>query len=83
MFFGGFMSMLGNKHVLSVMVSVEFLFLAAIWMASSTVGMCDMTPVLMLLVLGVCEAALMLSVLVRMVRSFGNDLVLSLGVLSC
>nr|QAU54291.1 NADH dehydrogenase subunit 4L [Anadara sp. SS-2018]QDH82324.1 NADH dehydrogenase subunit 4L [Anadara consociata] len=83
MFFGGFLSMLENKHVLSIMVSVEFLFLAAVWVASSTVGIYDMTPILILLVLGVCEAALMLSVLVRMVRGFGNDLVLGLGVLSC
>nr|ALJ11032.1 NADH dehydrogenase subunit 4L [Anadara vellicata] len=83
MFMGGFISLWENKHVLSVMVGVEFLFLSAIMVASCTMGMHDMTPVLVLLVMSVCEAALMLSVLVRMVRSFGNDLVLSLGVLSC
>nr|UVJ66703.1 NADH dehydrogenase subunit 4L [Anadara broughtonii]UVJ66715.1 NADH dehydrogenase subunit 4L [Anadara broughtonii] len=83
MFLGGLISLLGNKHILSAMVSVEVLFLAIICVGSMTIGMQDMTLVLVMLVLSVCEAALMLSVLVRMVRSFGNDFILSLGALKC
>nr|UVJ66751.1 NADH dehydrogenase subunit 4L [Anadara cornea] len=83
MFLSGLFSLLENKHILSVMVSVEVLFLAVICVGSMTFGVQDMTLVLIILVLSVCEAALMLSVLVRMVRSSGNDYILSLGVIKC
>nr|ANQ92705.1 NADH dehydrogenase subunit 4L [Anadara pilula] len=83
LFLGGVISLWENKHVLSVMISVEVLFLVIVWGFSWVLGMEDMTPVLVLLVLSVCEAALMLSVLVRMVRSHGNDLILSLNTSSC
>nr|QDP14167.1 NADH dehydrogenase subunit 4L [Anadara antiquata] len=83
LFLGGFVSLWENKHILSVMVGVELMFLSVICVSGWTIGIHDMTSTLILLVLSVCEAALMVGVLVRIVRGFGNDLVLSLGVLSC
>lgn len=65
------------------MVGVEVLFLAIICVGRITIGMQDITSVLVILVLSVCEAALILRVLVRMVRTFGNDHTSRLGALKC
>jgi len=63
------------------MVRVECLFLGVFCCLSSYIGGFDLVPLLILLVLRVCEAGVILGVLVRLVRRFGNDFVLRLGVL--
>nr|YP_010401074.1 NADH dehydrogenase subunit 4L [Barbatia decussata]UQT66007.1 NADH dehydrogenase subunit 4L [Barbatia decussata] len=80
-----FMISLGvnGLHILSVMITVECLFLSVFLLMTSFLGWFDLVPFLVLLVLSVCEAGIMLGALIRLVRTHGNDYVLSLGVQSC
>nr|YP_009643463.1 NADH dehydrogenase subunit 4L [Euscopus rufipes]APO08893.1 NADH dehydrogenase subunit 4L [Euscopus rufipes] len=75
---------LSYKHLLLTLFSLEYLvlslylmfFVFLLWVG------CELFFVLIFLVFSVCEGALGLGVLVNMIRSYGNDLLSSLSILS-
>nr|YP_011009667.1 NADH dehydrogenase subunit 4L [Hygia bidentata]WPV77659.1 NADH dehydrogenase subunit 4L [Hygia bidentata] len=85
MFFSGLISFsLSRKHLLLTLFSLEYLVLVLflmLFLFLLNYGF-EMYFILFFLVFTVCEGALGLSILVKMVRSHGNDLLSSLSVLS-
>nr|UAM92185.1 NADH dehydrogenase subunit 4L [Geosesarma faustum] len=74
-----------NKHLLNLLLSLEFMMLGIFWLLSlqiSNVGS-EIYFILFFLTLVVCEGALGLSLLVLIVRSHGNDYFKSFNVLEC
>nr|APX40196.1 NADH dehydrogenase subunit 4L [Smaragdina rufimana] len=82
MFFSGLISFsLLRKHLLSMLLSLEFLALSlyfGIFIYMSLIGY-EYFFSLIYLTMSVCEASLGLAILVMMVRSYGNDYILSLN----
>nr|APX39962.1 NADH dehydrogenase subunit 4L [Chilotomina oberthuri] len=82
MFFSGLISFsLLRKHLLMMLLSLEFLALSlyfGIFIYMSLIGY-EYFFSLIYLTMSVCEASLGLAILVMMVRSYGNDYVLSLN----
>nr|WAR51460.1 NADH dehydrogenase subunit 4L [Zemeros flegyas] len=77
-----FMFMIGNmifvskrKHLLIVLMSLEFIVLSIFFLLMMYLSMIDynMYMLMIFLVLTVCEGALGLSILVSMIRTHGND----------
>nr|YP_010615459.1 NADH dehydrogenase subunit 4L [Abisara chela]WAT94129.1 NADH dehydrogenase subunit 4L [Abisara chela] len=77
-----FMFMIGNmifvskrKHLLIVLMSLEFIVLSIYFMMMMYLSMINynMYMLMIFLVLSVCEGALGLSILVSMLRTHGND----------
>nr|YP_010048898.1 NADH dehydrogenase subunit 4L [Paralipsa gularis]QPK77271.1 NADH dehydrogenase subunit 4L [Paralipsa gularis] len=77
-----FMFMIGNmifvskrKHLLIVLLSLEFMVLSIFFFLSIYFLMFDenMYMLMVFLVFSVCEGALGLSILVAMIRTHGND----------
>nr|YP_010507353.1 NADH dehydrogenase subunit 4L [Amphionides reynaudii]UXG18832.1 NADH dehydrogenase subunit 4L [Amphionides reynaudii] len=84
--FFGLMSFVGaRKHLLSTLLSLEFIMLSIFWLLSSMIvqvgGECYF--LLYFLSLAACEGALGLGLLVSVVRSHGSDNFSSFSSLSC
>nr|YP_010891697.1 NADH dehydrogenase subunit 4L [Rhynchocinetes brucei]WJM99852.1 NADH dehydrogenase subunit 4L [Rhynchocinetes brucei] len=78
-----FMSL--RKHLLSTLISLEFIMLITFWMLTSSlssVGL-DVFFVLYFISFVACEGALGLSLLVSIVRSQGNEMMSSFNFLQC
>nr|YP_009116266.1 NADH dehydrogenase subunit 4L [Astacopsis gouldi]AJD22610.1 NADH dehydrogenase subunit 4L [Astacopsis gouldi] len=73
------------KHLLNVLLGLEFMMLSVFGMisVSMTGAGSEVYFVMFFLVLVACEGALGLSLLVSIVRSHGNDYFSSFGVLMC
>nr|YP_004769607.1 NADH dehydrogenase subunit 4L [Oroperipatus sp. DVL-2011]AEK48383.1 NADH dehydrogenase subunit 4L [Oroperipatus sp. DVL-2011] len=71
-------------HLLSMLLSLEFIMLNVFWMMFSWLSYLDKEVYLSLffLTLTACEASLGLSLLVSLIRSHGNDMFSSLSVVS-
>nr|YP_010620300.1 NADH dehydrogenase subunit 4 [Thereuonema tuberculata]WAX37250.1 NADH dehydrogenase subunit 4 [Thereuonema tuberculata] len=86
MIFGGAVMFVSNrKHLLVVLMSIEYLMLG-LFLGLGYVflmGYGDMFFLLVFLVFAACEGSLGLSVLVGIIRSHGNDYFNSLNVLQC
>nr|QXI86566.1 NADH dehydrogenase subunit 4L [Rondeletiola minor] len=69
------------KHILNMMLSFEIMMLGVIFLFLLSWGVCsdDYSLMMVIVVFGVCEASLGLSLLVSMVRAHGNDYVKSLN----
>nr|YP_010988670.1 NADH dehydrogenase subunit 4L [Allanaspides hickmani]WOR80975.1 NADH dehydrogenase subunit 4L [Allanaspides hickmani]WOR80988.1 NADH dehydrogenase subunit 4L [Allanaspides hickmani] len=74
-----------RKHMLSTLLSLEFIMLSIFWIMSvSLVKMSgDIFFILFFLTLSVCEGALGLGLLVLIVRSHGNDCFNNFSILQC
>nr|UCC45944.1 NADH dehydrogenase subunit 4L [Chrysocoris stollii] len=73
-----------RSHLLLVLLSLEFMVLSVFYLMilmMMTFGY-ELYFSLIFLVFSVCEGALGLSILVKMVRSQGNDYIMSMSVLS-
>nr|YP_009116495.1 NADH dehydrogenase subunit 4L [Cherax boesemani]AJD80523.1 NADH dehydrogenase subunit 4L [Cherax boesemani] len=86
MVFCGLWAFISNhKHLLNVLLSLEFIMLnvfgvMSVYMAS--IGL-ESVFVMFFLVMVACEGTLGLSLLVSIVRSHGNDYFSSFGILVC
>nr|QXJ42136.1 NADH dehydrogenase subunit 4L [Sepiolinae sp. GS-2021] len=69
------------KHILNMMLSFEIMMLGVIFLFLLSLGFYsnDYSLMMVIVVFGVCEASLGLSLLVSMVRVHGNDYVKSLN----
>nr|YP_011009680.1 NADH dehydrogenase subunit 4L [Hygia opaca]WPV77672.1 NADH dehydrogenase subunit 4L [Hygia opaca] len=85
MFFSGLIAFsLSRKHLLLTLISLEYLVLVlflSLFLFLLNYGF-ELYFILIFLVIVVCEGALGLSILVKMIRSHGNDLLSSLSILS-
>nr|QGQ56399.1 NADH dehydrogenase subunit 4L [Pseudachorutes palmiensis] len=70
---GGVSFMKNLKHLLSVLISLEFLVLMVFFMFIARVHGESLYMPLVFLIFSVCEGALGLTILVAMVRGFGGD----------
>ncbi|YP_009239892.1 NADH dehydrogenase subunit 4L (mitochondrion) [Octopus bimaculoides] len=79
---GLFVLMFQWKHILNILLGFEVLTLSVFSMFFFSVGMVSLNfyLVVVMIVFGVCEATLGLSLLVSFIRLHGNDYVLSLSV---
>ncbi|YP_008854808.1 NADH dehydrogenase subunit 4L (mitochondrion) [Cherax quadricarinatus] len=86
MVFCGFWAFISNhKHLLNVLLSLEFIMLNVFGIMSVytfSVGL-EGVFVMFFLVMVACEGALGLSLLVSIVRSHGNDYFSGFGILVC
>nr|YP_002791168.1 NADH dehydrogenase subunit 4L [Dysdercus cingulatus]ABZ02004.1 NADH dehydrogenase subunit 4L [Dysdercus cingulatus] len=75
---------LSHKHLLLTLFSIEYLVLSLYLMFNIFMLMFgfEMYFILVFLIFSVCEGALGLGVLVSMIRSYGNDYLSSLSILS-
>nr|URX52964.1 NADH dehydrogenase subunit 4L [Glyptotermes sp. 7 AB-2022a] len=75
----------GRKHLLITLLSLEFLVLALFVIIYFYLCLFnyELYFVMLFLVLSVCEGSLGLSILVSMIRGFGNDYFQSYSVLQC
>nr|AVJ52550.1 NADH dehydrogenase subunit 4L [Scutiphora pedicellata] len=73
-----------RSHLLLVLLSLEFMVLSVFYMMILLMMMYgyELYFSLIFLVFSVCEGALGLSILVKMVRSHGNDYLMSVSILS-
>nr|AWV83259.1 NADH dehydrogenase subunit 4L [Hyalessa maculaticollis]ULO25738.1 NADH dehydrogenase subunit 4L [Hyalessa maculaticollis] len=86
MFLSGMISLCWNhKHVMMSLLSLEFIVLSLFCCFSFLLSfmMSDMHMLLIFLTFGVCEGVLGLSCLVMLIRSHGNDNLLSMSLLTC
>nr|YP_009122433.1 NADH dehydrogenase subunit 4L [Pieris canidia]AJH66206.1 NADH dehydrogenase subunit 4L [Pieris canidia]UBD06916.1 NADH dehydrogenase subunit 4L [Pieris canidia] len=74
-FFGNVIFVSKHKHLLIVLLSLEFIVLSIYFLMTYYFLMMnyDMYMLMVFLVFSVCEGALGLSILVSMIRTFGND----------
>nr|QOL10525.1 NADH dehydrogenase subunit 4L [Pieris naganum] len=74
-FFGNMIFVSKHKHLLIVLLSLEFIVLSIYFLMTYYFLMVsyDMYMLMIFLVFSVCEGALGLSILVSMIRTFGND----------
>nr|YP_008993151.1 NADH dehydrogenase subunit 4L [Vestalis melania]AFM83575.1 NADH dehydrogenase subunit 4L [Vestalis melania] len=85
-FFVGIFSFVGKrKHLLSTLLSVEFIFLSLFFFmfALLAFSLFDLFFLMYFLGVSVCEGALGLSVLVSMIRSHGSDYFSSFNIIQC
>uniref|UniRef100_UPI00315D4D36 NADH dehydrogenase subunit 4L n=1 Tax=Vanessula milca TaxID=311138 RepID=UPI00315D4D36 len=73
--FGNMIYVSNNKHLLIVLLSLEFMVLSIFFLCMIYLMMMDynMYMLMVFLVFSVCEGALGLSILVSMIRTHGND----------
>nr|YP_010417800.1 NADH dehydrogenase subunit 4L [Precis milonia]USF17959.1 NADH dehydrogenase subunit 4L [Precis milonia] len=73
--FGNMIFVSKHKHLLIVLLSLEFLVLSIFFFLMMYLMMMDynMYMLMVFLVFSVCEGALGLSILVSMIRTHGND----------
>jgi len=81
----GILAFVSNrKHVLNILLRLEYIVLAVIWMIRLFLLLFDnYHVVLYFLVFVVCEGSLGLSLVVVLIRSYGNDLLLNLNLAQC
>nr|YP_009710429.1 NADH dehydrogenase subunit 4L [Baltia butleri]QFZ96375.1 NADH dehydrogenase subunit 4L [Baltia butleri] len=74
-FIGNMIFVSKHKHLLIVLLSLEFIVLSIYFLMTYYFLMVsyDMYMLMVFLVFSVCEGALGLSILVSMIRTFGND----------
>nr|AMP43803.1 NADH dehydrogenase subunit 4L [Satanas sp. KW-2016] len=74
-----------RKHLLSMLLSLEFIVLSLFFMLMVFLNLMDFESCfgMIFLTFSVCEGALGLSVLVSMIRTHGNDYFQSFSVLQC
>nr|YP_010004115.1 NADH dehydrogenase subunit 4L [Appias lyncida]QNR01224.1 NADH dehydrogenase subunit 4L [Appias lyncida] len=74
-FLGNMIFVSKHKHLLIVLLSLEFIVLSIYFLMMSYLLMYsyDMYMLMVFLVFSVCEGALGLSILVSMIRTYGND----------
>nr|YP_009093658.1 NADH dehydrogenase subunit 4L [Metanephrops sibogae]CEG06195.1 NADH dehydrogenase subunit 4L [Metanephrops sibogae] len=84
--FCGLWSFVSNyKHLLSVLLSLEFIMLGIFWVmviCLTQVGL-ETYFILFFLTMAACEGALGLSLLISVVRTHGNDCFGSFSILEC
>nr|YP_010446994.1 NADH dehydrogenase subunit 4L [Loxocera planivena]UTM10359.1 NADH dehydrogenase subunit 4L [Loxocera planivena] len=76
MFFSGMFLFISNrKHLLSMLLSLEYIVLSLFFMMFMYLNMInyEMYFTMIFLVFSVCEGVLGLSILVSMIRTYGND----------
>nr|YP_010718882.1 NADH dehydrogenase subunit 4L [Onychoteuthis compacta]WDQ44485.1 NADH dehydrogenase subunit 4L [Onychoteuthis compacta] len=78
---GFFVLLFQWKHILNILLSFEILMLGIIFSFLLTWGLfsSDCSLMMVIVVFGVCEASLGLSLLVSLIRVHGNDYVSSLN----
>nr|YP_010184516.1 NADH dehydrogenase subunit 4L [Thysanoteuthis rhombus]QVH33948.1 NADH dehydrogenase subunit 4L [Thysanoteuthis rhombus] len=78
---GFFVLLFQWKHILNILLSFEILMLGIIFSFLLTWGLFsnDYSLMMVIVVFGVCEASLGLSLLVSLIRAHGNDYVSSLS----
>nr|YP_010944798.1 NADH dehydrogenase subunit 4L [Pyroteuthis margaritifera]WMC20914.1 NADH dehydrogenase subunit 4L [Pyroteuthis margaritifera] len=78
---GFFILLFQWKHVLNILLGFEIIMLGIIFTFLLTWGLLsnDFSIVMVIVVFGVCEASLGLSLLVSLIRVHGNDYVSSLS----
>nr|QLM01551.1 NADH dehydrogenase subunit 4L [Palaemon varians] len=82
----GLLAFVGKrKHLLSVLLSLEFIMLSIFWfmLGSTSFLGSDSYFMMYFLTLAACEGALGLGLLVSIVRSHGNDNFNSFNILGC
>nr|UQJ75114.1 NADH dehydrogenase subunit 4L [Neotermes sp.] len=74
-----------RKHLLATLLSLEFMVLVLFIVIYFYLCFfcCELYFVMLFLVFSVCEGSLGLSILVSMIRGFGNDYFQSYSVLQC
>nr|YP_010947341.1 NADH dehydrogenase subunit 4L [Mustilizans shennongi]WGO62366.1 NADH dehydrogenase subunit 4L [Mustilizans shennongi] len=74
-FIGALIFVSQNKHLLIVLLSLEFMVLSVFFLLLLLLSFInyDMYMLMVFLVFSVCEGALGLSILVSMIRTHGND----------
>nr|YP_009529039.1 NADH dehydrogenase subunit 4L [Appias remedios]YP_010852830.1 NADH dehydrogenase subunit 4L [Appias lalage]AXU98833.1 NADH dehydrogenase subunit 4L [Appias remedios]WGL40249.1 NADH dehydrogenase subunit 4L [Appias lalage] len=74
-FFGNMIFVNKHKHLLIVLLSLEFIVLSIYFLMMNYLMMneYDMYMLMVFLVFSVCEGALGLSILVSLIRTYGND----------
>nr|UJG45127.1 NADH dehydrogenase subunit 4L [Tachinidae sp.] len=86
LFFMGVLSfVLNRKHLLSMLLSLEYIVLSLFLMLFIYLNMMNFESFfsMMFLTFSVCEGVLGLSILVSMIRTYGNDYFQSLNILQC
>nr|YP_010329963.1 NADH dehydrogenase subunit 4L [Nyctemera adversata]UNP54875.1 NADH dehydrogenase subunit 4L [Nyctemera adversata]WIL07544.1 NADH dehydrogenase subunit 4L [Nyctemera adversata] len=80
---GNLIFVLKHKHLLIVLLSLEFIVLSIFFFFLIYLNYidCDMYMLMVFLVFSVCEGALGLSILVSMIRTHGNDYFQSYNIL--
>lgn len=83
--FRGLLTLVSNrKHVLNMLLSLEFIVLGLIWSIILFLVLFNSYYVLIyFFVFAVCEGALGLSLVVILIRTYGNDLLLNLRLVQC
>lgn len=78
---GFFVLLFQWKHILNILLRFEILILGIVFSFLLTWGLfrSDNSLIMVIVVFGVCEARLGLSLLVRLIRVHGNDYVSSLS----
>lgn len=85
-FGGGFLSLVMSRHhLLSMLLSLEFLMLGGYLVVIFSVGLIGLDTLVLFLYLFVvvCEASLGLGVLISLVKGFGGDTYRALNLLQC
>ncbi|YP_009390193.1 NADH dehydrogenase subunit 4L (mitochondrion) [Hermetia illucens] len=82
---GVFVFVSNRKHLLSMLLSLEFIVLSLFLLLFIYLNYCsnEMYFSMMFLTFSVCEGVLGLSMLVSMIRTHGNDYFNSFSVLQC
>nr|QNV49172.1 NADH dehydrogenase subunit 4L [Janthinomyia sp. PH-2020] len=82
---GMFIFVSNRKHLLSMLLSLEYIVLSLFLLLFIYLNMMDyeMFFSMLFLVFSVCEGALGLSILVSMIRTHGNDYFQSFNILQC
>nr|YP_010371923.1 NADH dehydrogenase subunit 4L [Peleteria iavana]UOX27103.1 NADH dehydrogenase subunit 4L [Peleteria iavana] len=82
---GVFMFVSNNKHLLSMLLSLEYIVLSLFLILFIYLNMMNYEFFfsMLFLVFSVCEGALGLSILVSMIRTHGNDYFQSFNILQC
>nr|AWV83220.1 NADH dehydrogenase subunit 4L [Euterpnosia chibensis] len=86
MFISGMISLCWNhKHIMMSLLSLEFIILSLFCYLSVLLSfmMSDLYILLIFLTFSVCEGVLGLSCLVMLIRSHGNDNLMSINLLTC
>uniref|UniRef100_UPI00315D934D NADH dehydrogenase subunit 4L n=1 Tax=Pachyscia longicauda TaxID=3127882 RepID=UPI00315D934D len=86
MFFCGLFSFSFNyDHFLITLLSLEYIVLSLYWLVFSymMLSMFDIYFLMLLLTFWVCESVLGLSLLVSLIRGYGNDYFCSFNLLQC
>nr|QBM08870.1 NADH dehydrogenase subunit 4l [Magicicada cassinii]QBM08883.1 NADH dehydrogenase subunit 4l [Magicicada cassinii] len=86
MFMSGIISLcLNRKHIMMSLLSLELMILSLFCMFSAflSIELNDMYMLMVLLTFSVCEGVVGLSSLINLIRSHGNDQLLSMSLKTC